>query len=97
MSLPCFRIVSRCYIEKRNRREVLDNTVKIPTGRMPYAERAKLREDMTRLDKRREDNIAARREATRARYAGPRAPLDAQPREATGTETQSSAFAKKKR
>lgn len=47
---------------------VLDNTVKIPTGRMPYAERAKLREDMTRLDKRREDNIAARREATRARF-----------------------------
>merc|ERR1719316_1026879 len=35
---------------------------------MPYAERAKLREDMTRLDKRREDNIAARREATRARF-----------------------------
>lgn len=47
---------------------VLDNTVKIPTGRMPYAERAKLREDMNRLDRRREDNITARREATRTRF-----------------------------
>jgi hypothetical protein len=47
---------------------LLDPSVKIPTGKMPYAERAKLREDMNRLDKRRNENITARREATRARF-----------------------------
>jgi len=47
---------------------LLDPSVKIPTGRMPYAERAKLREDMNRLDRRRNENISARREATRARF-----------------------------
>merc|ERR1719161_1478403 len=47
---------------------LLDPSVKIPTGKMPYAERAKLREDMNRLDKRRNENISARREATRARF-----------------------------
>jgi hypothetical protein len=47
---------------------LLDPSVKIPTGRMPYAERAKLREDMNRLDKRRNENIQARREATRQKF-----------------------------
>jgi len=41
---------------------------KIPTGRLNYAERAKLREDMDRLERTRTENIKRKREATRERF-----------------------------